>query len=644
MKDMKRITTWSDGRVRTLVIVSMMAMLLLVALAPSLASTDDDPSELVAAQQELVEATVTDDAVIEPTVTEDAQPSIGEAKMPAQSLMGMLAIPMPTAKWADDEHLVTFEVGEFGKLAPGDPLLSQLVADGETVVGVPHPTGLEGWMFTHWMDQYGECYSTDMIASLPIYEDMTFTICVEPLLFFATFISGDHGSFTYPWYGNLQQQFAEPGLLPYGVPGITSDSGWLFIGWSDGTNLYSSSYLADSFIVETDILFTAQYVEDIPVLDDHLVQFAAGSHGQFDNEYDPFISQYVPDGQFIPGAPKIVADPGWAFMGWKDQNGNSYTEDAVIKMPIYAYHLLTAQYEAINYRVTFDTGAYGAFTDPTDPCIDQYPLSHGSSLYGVPQITADVGWVFIGWSDGTNFYTSSSLADTYLVSGDATFVAQYVAEDMATVIFDYAGGLDADNATSVQVEGYAGQTYPIPEDPTKVGSIFLGWLPEVTADPGVFGEAGSITVYTAQWQVLRFIATFRNWDGSLLGVIILIAYDCAVASGEGLIPEPTRSGYTFEGWNDGVETLTAPEVAERIVIEDVTFTAMWSTTEQDLSEETTPTVVTPPKASGVAASPKTSDATVWSTGLAALIVGTVLVISAVLVSRRVEALSPRPVD
>ena len=84
-----------------------------------------------------------------------------------------------------------------------------------------------------------------------------------------------------------------------------------------------------------------------------------------------------------------------------------------------------------------------------------------------------------------------------------------------------------------------------PADPTRVGYTFTGWdkaFTNVTAD----------LVVTAQYEINTYTVTFKDWNGTVLKTQE-VQY-----GGDAEAPaEPTRTGYTFTGWDKAFTNIMA---------------------------------------------------------------------------------------
>ena len=156
------------------------------------------------------------------------------------------------------------------------------------------------------------------------------------------------------------------------------------------------------------------------------------------------------------------------------------------------------------------------------------------------------GYTFIGWYNGEsewNFETP--------VTADLTLTAKWQI-NRYTITFDTAGGSEVPSIT----QDYGTAITP-PAAPTRTGYTFAGWDRESpTTMP-----AENITL-TARWQVNQYTITFKPENG---GQDIVIKQDYGTA----ITPPaaPTRTGYTFAGW-DRESPTTMPA-------ENITLTARW---------------------------------------------------------------------
>ena len=157
------------------------------------------------------------------------------------------------------------------------------------------------------------------------------------------------------------------------------------------------------------------------------------------------------------------------------------------------------------------------------------------------------GHTFTGWYKGEEKW---NFADA--VTEALTLTAKWTA-NRYTITFDTAGGSEIAPIT----QDY-GTAITAPANPTKTGYTFAGWDREIpTAMP-----AGDMTI-TARWTVNQYTITFKPENGGE-DIIITQDYGTAVTAPE----NPTKTGYTFAGWNR--------EIPTAMPAEDMTITARWT--------------------------------------------------------------------
>ena len=157
------------------------------------------------------------------------------------------------------------------------------------------------------------------------------------------------------------------------------------------------------------------------------------------------------------------------------------------------------------------------------------------------------GHTFTGWYKGEEKW---NFADA--VTETLTLTAKWTA-NRYTITFDTAGGSEIAPIT----QDY-GTAITAPANPTKTGYTFAGWDREIpTAMP-----AGDMTI-TARWTVNRYTITFKPENGGE-DIIITQDYGTAITAPA----NPTKTGYTFAGWDR--------EIPTAMPAGDMTITARWT--------------------------------------------------------------------
>ncbi len=157
------------------------------------------------------------------------------------------------------------------------------------------------------------------------------------------------------------------------------------------------------------------------------------------------------------------------------------------------------------------------------------------------------GYTFIGWYKGEEKW---NFADA--VAEALTLTAKWTA-NRYTITFDTAGGSEVAPIT----QDY-GTTITPPAAPPRTGYTFAGWDREIpTTMP-----AEDMTI-TARWTVNQYTITFKPENGGQ-DIVIKQDYGTAITAPA----NPTKTGYTFAGWNKTIPT-TMPAG-------DMTITARWT--------------------------------------------------------------------
>ena len=163
----------------------------------------------------------------------------------------------------------------------------------------------------------------------------------------------------------------------------------------------------------------------------------------------------------------------------------------------------------------------------------------------------------------TVLYKKDSSGDKF---DDCVYLRNFSAGEALVVTFHANNGTE-DTATQ---KIFGGKGTLKANTFTCEGKIFAGWA--TSADGSVVYEDGAaITTETdldlyAVWSD-AYTVTLRNGDTD---TTVLVPQNSAIGS---RIPaDPTKKGYTFEGWFNGEEKLTA----ETVISGDVIYTAQWS--------------------------------------------------------------------
>ncbi len=259
---------------------------------------------------------------------------------------------------------------------------------------------------------------------------------------------------------------------------------------------------------------------------------------------------------------------GYTFLGWSADGGKTLYKSGE-SFEVYADAEYTAIYEDNTHTVTLelDGGTAGS-----DFAADN-KVNDGESFTFPADPTKD-GYTFLGWSaDGDeNLYKAG---DTVTVNADVTYTAQYE-RTVYTVTLELNGGIAGTDYQAKNEVG-EGDSFTFPEDPTKAGYTFLGW--SVGGESTLYKAGDTVTVnsdvtYTAQYEEILYTVTL-DVNGGTAGADFEES-TTVKENGTFTFPEdPTKTGYTFLGWNTVGDVRNYKAGDSVAVNADVTYTAQY---------------------------------------------------------------------
>jgi uncharacterized repeat protein (TIGR02543 family) len=178
-----------------------------------------------------------------------------------------------------------------------------------------------------------------------------------------------------------------------------------------------------------------------------------------------------------------------------------------------------------------------------------------------------VGYLFDGWFDAASGGTAWDFA-TNAIAAATTIYAQWTVITNA-VTFDSQGG----SAVAGQVVDYD-TTVTEPAAPTREGFTFDGWFDAASGgsawDFGTDTVTSATTLY-AQWTAITYTVTYNAQGGSAVGAETVSSGSLATQPGD-----PTRTGYTFDGWYTASSGGAAWDFGADTLLADTTLFAQWT--------------------------------------------------------------------
>ena len=224
---------------------------------------------------------------------------------------------------------------------------------------------------------------------------------------------------------------------------------------------------------------------------------------------------------------------GYTFEGWYFDKTYENSADDV---QIYNSVTLYAKWSVLQFTITFDTDG-----GSTIPSITQ---NYGTTVTA-PNDPSKDGFNFAGWD--------KEIPET-MPAENITITAKWKSIEIVTYTITF---ISNGNTYQIIVDE-AGVEITPPNDPSRTGYTFTGWDKEIPSTM----PAENMTI-TATWQINQYTITFNTNGGSTINSITQ-DYGTAITAPV----NPTRTGYTFAGWNQEIPT-TMPA-------ENITITAEWT--------------------------------------------------------------------
>ena len=235
----------------------------------------------------------------------------------------------------------------------------------------------------------------------------------------------------------------------------------------------------------------------------------------------------------VISTPEDPVKEGYTFTGWEPE----FVEGTTVPVGGVTY---TAQWQVNQYTLTFDSNGGSGIAPLTQ--------DYGSEIQ-TPEPPVKEGHTFTGWEPEI---------PATMPAKDMTFKAGWQINQYEVIFI-------VDGNEIKMTQDYGSVIVP-PEDPTKEGTTFEGWIPEFIE--GTTVPEGGIT-YTAKWSTNQYVITFDS-DGGTNVLPIVQDYGTPITAPE----DPTKEGYTFLGWN--------PELPTTMPAEDMTLKAQWQVNQYEV--------------------------------------------------------------
>lgn len=161
----------------------------------------------------------------------------------------------------------------------------------------------------------------------------------------------------------------------------------------------------------------------------------------------------------------------------------------------------------------------------------------------IPKSVTSISDAFYESPNVTILGYSGSYAKLYADENDIPFISLGLAE--FDIIYDANGG---ENAPASQTKIAHEDIYLSSNIPTKAGYNFIGWKTSLNGNavyqPGDIYVTNSDLILYAEWQKNKYDINFDNIEGESETASKTVTFNDSY----GILPTPTKIGYTFCGW------------------------------------------------------------------------------------------------
>ncbi|MDY0266435.1 MAG: InlB B-repeat-containing protein, partial [Methanimicrococcus sp.] len=284
---------------------------------------------------------------------------------------------------------------------------------------------------------------------------------------------------------------------------------------------------------------------------------------RFVDENGDLIKSETVDKNGYVTAPGDREKTGYDFKGWQDTEDfgsppYNYQKAEIDEKPMTEDTTYQAVFEIIKYNVRFID------EDENDVTTSPQTVEYNKKAVA-PIIPEKEGYILEGWKNitGDNEVYLKPEIDGTPVTGNTTYQVVFKINKYTVQFLDEEGTVIG-TAQTIDYNNKA----TAPENQTKTGYTFTGWN-NTTGVEGLYSkteiDATAVTAdvtYQAVFEINNYTITFDSAGGSSVDPIKQ-NYNTEVTAPA----EPTKTGYTFDGWDKTIPT-TMPA-------ENITITAKW---------------------------------------------------------------------
>jgi len=519
-----------------------------------------------------------------------------------------ISAPMTfTALWDEGMVDVVFQLdgGTYSIFGTGPVIRPRNPGSLILIANVPYPTR-ENHTFIGWLYHTGDGVTRDRVstAALPVATGGALFIAQwEHIRHNVTFVLSDGFYWGSPAdvIRSVRQgeTITSPGTTPINsapiAPGLDRPShsfvGWQRVGDPFGSPPWSSASAAALSISGPETF--------IAIWSGNLTQVVFNlDGGNVAGDTSPIIRTDMPVGLAITtiNVPNPTRE-NYILNGWYDEINSvilttqQVGDEFATAMP--NYRVFTARWSPVLHEVifVFNGGNIGGNIGPIVMHVPHDSIVNkniGGLNVPMPPALVRSGHSFTGWYLSNIFYTASP--GSFVVTGPAMFMAQWVAGELAEVIFDFNGGNFGGDPNPLTFSRLVGLPFgPLVPDPVIfTNREFLYWarlsdgVTMSSIQVAAWEVTSGSTTWVAQWYQPEHDVTFFFFDTGELTDFESITVDHGAQILA--IPTTSRVHYTLIGWRrDGVgEILEDIDIIGMSVYSSLTFIAVWARNTHDI--------------------------------------------------------------
>ena len=301
-----------------------------------------------------------------------------------------------------------------------------------------------------------------------------------------------------------------------------------------------------------------------------------GNGGKFDGDETTTVEATI--GSDYPELTTPTRE-GYAFAGWSTDAAGENRVDTDGKVTYVEPTTLYAQWTANQYDVTL----YLNYDSEDESTTTGVKVTYGGT-YTLPDPPARTGYTFRGWFTARDGGTRVNSGDKFDGAAGVSLYAHWTANQYTVTL--YLNYTDDDSNTMTGTTVTYGGTYTLPDPPARTGYTFRGWF--TARDGGAqvnsgdkFDGTADVSLY-AHWLRGTITLTLDAGEGNFgedENGDPVTEQEVKAEAGEAYdLPEPSRTGYTFEGWytDPGDEDTRVEPDGTVVFAGDTTLHAKWT--------------------------------------------------------------------